>query len=72
MDGLVEFITAKSNYWAFIILMMIGFYAMIAKRNLIGCSRAWNLTARPVATGLPAGSQRGLGVRRSGTSGRDA
>ncbi len=35
MDGIVELIAAKSNYWTFIILMMIGFYAMIAKRNLI-------------------------------------
>ncbi len=31
----MEFIVAKYNYWIYIILMMIGFYAMIAKKNLI-------------------------------------
>jgi multicomponent Na+:H+ antiporter subunit C len=30
-----DFIVAHYNYWAYIGLMMIGFYAMIAKRNLI-------------------------------------
>ncbi len=35
MDGLVELVTAKANYWAFIVLMMIGLYAMIAKQNLV-------------------------------------
>lgn len=31
----MEFVIAKYNYWIYIILMMIGFYAMIAKRNLV-------------------------------------
>lgn len=31
----MEFIVAKYNYWIYIVLMMIGFYAMIAKRNLV-------------------------------------
>lgn len=31
----IDFIIGKYNYWIYIILMMIGFYAMIAKRNLI-------------------------------------
>jgi len=31
----MEFIISKYNYWVFIILMMIGFYAMIGKRNLV-------------------------------------
>jgi len=30
-----EFIISKYNYWIYIILMMIGFYAMIAKNNLV-------------------------------------
>jgi multicomponent Na+:H+ antiporter subunit C len=30
-----EFIVSYYNYWMFIVLMMIGFYAMMAKRNLI-------------------------------------
>lgn len=32
---MIEFILSKYNYWICIILMMIGFYAMIAKENLI-------------------------------------
>jgi multicomponent Na+:H+ antiporter subunit C len=31
----MEFIISKYNYWIYIILMMIGFYAMIGKRNLV-------------------------------------
>ncbi len=31
----MDIIIAKYNYWIYIILMMIGFYAMIAKNNLI-------------------------------------
>ena len=30
-----DFIMGKYNYWFYIALMMIGFYAMIGKRNLI-------------------------------------
>lgn len=30
----MEFIIAKYNYWIYVILMMIGLYAMIAKNNL--------------------------------------
>ncbi len=31
----MEFVIGKYNYWIYIVLMMIGFYAMIAKRNLV-------------------------------------
>lgn len=30
-----DFIVSKYNYWIYITLMMIGFYAMIGKRNLV-------------------------------------
>jgi multicomponent Na+:H+ antiporter subunit C len=30
----LDFIISKYNYWVYITLMMIGFYAMIAKNNL--------------------------------------
>ena len=33
--GLLEVILTSMNYWAFIILMMIGLYAMITKNNLV-------------------------------------
>jgi multicomponent Na+:H+ antiporter subunit C len=35
MDGLIQTVIAKYNYWIYIVLMMIGLYAMIAKNNLI-------------------------------------
>ena len=31
----MEMIVAKYNYWIYILLMMIGLYAMISKRNLV-------------------------------------
>jgi len=31
----MEMIVAKYNYWIYILLMMIGFYAMIVKNNLV-------------------------------------
>jgi multicomponent Na+:H+ antiporter subunit C len=31
----MEFIISKYNYWIYIALMMVGFYAMIGKRNLV-------------------------------------
>ncbi len=34
MDA-IQLIIGKFNYWVYILLMMIGFYAMIAKRNLV-------------------------------------
>jgi multicomponent Na+:H+ antiporter subunit C len=35
MEWFVAKIFAKYNYWVFIILMMVGFYAIITKENLI-------------------------------------
>ncbi len=35
MESLVALVIAKANYWAYIIIMMVGMYAMIAKNNLI-------------------------------------
>lgn len=32
---MTEFILAKYNYWIYIFLMMTGFYATIAKKNLV-------------------------------------
>ncbi len=32
---MIELILGKYNYWIYIVLMMVGFYAMIAKENLI-------------------------------------
>jgi len=35
MDLLQEILIARANYWAYIILMMIGLYAIIVKKNLV-------------------------------------
>ncbi len=35
MTDLIGSIVAKYNYWLYIVLMMIGLYAMIAKNNLM-------------------------------------
>ncbi len=35
MDSVLSEIVAKYNYWIYVVLMMIGFYAMIGKRNLV-------------------------------------
>ncbi len=35
MTDLVPLIVGKYNYWLYVILMMIGLYAMIAKNNMI-------------------------------------
>lgn len=35
MEQFTALIVAKYNYWIYVALMMIGFYAMIGKRNLV-------------------------------------
>ncbi len=35
MNDILQQIVARYNYWLYIVLMMIGFYAMIAKKNLV-------------------------------------
>lgn len=35
MEDFIALIVAKYNYWIYVILMMIGFYAMISKKNLV-------------------------------------
>ena len=32
---MIDFIVGKANYWSFILLMLIGLYAMITKNNLV-------------------------------------
>ena len=35
MSELTSMIMSKLNYWVYIVLMMVGLYAMIAKKNLV-------------------------------------
>jgi multicomponent Na+:H+ antiporter subunit C len=35
LDDLIAIVVSKYNFWVYIILMMIGFYAIITKKNLV-------------------------------------
>ncbi|QTA85722.1 NADH-quinone oxidoreductase domain-containing protein [Desulfonema magnum] len=35
MDEFITIVISRYNYWAYVILMMIGMYAMITKNNLV-------------------------------------
>lgn len=35
MDAIVSILISKYNYWGYVILMMVGLYAMIIKKNLV-------------------------------------
>ena len=35
MNELIAILVSKLNYWVYIALMMVGLYAMIAKKNLV-------------------------------------
>lgn len=35
MEDIITFIISKYNYWGYIVLLMIGLYAMIVKNNLV-------------------------------------
>ena len=35
MEAIVDLILARFNYWIYVVLMMIGLFAMITKKNLI-------------------------------------
>lgn len=35
MERFIQELIANYNYWIYVVLMMIGFYAMIGKRNLV-------------------------------------
>ncbi len=32
---MIDYLISKYNYWIYVVLMMVGFYAMIGKRNLV-------------------------------------
>ena len=34
-EQLLDSVVARFNYWVYIVLMMMGLFAMIAKKNLI-------------------------------------
>ncbi|MEJ2201804.1 MAG: cation:proton antiporter subunit C [Desulfuromonadaceae bacterium] len=63
MDGMLQEIVAKYNYWIYVVLMMIGFYAMIGKRNLVKKLLGMNIFQTAIILFfISAGVKRGGGI----------
>ncbi|MGE4343209.1 MAG: cation:proton antiporter subunit C [Geoalkalibacter sp.] len=63
MDGLLNEIIAKYNYWIYVVLMMIGFYAMIGKRNLVKKLLGMNIFQTAIILFfVSTGVKRGAGI----------
>jgi multicomponent Na+:H+ antiporter subunit C len=61
MEQLLAGIVAKYNYWIYVVLMMIGFYAMIGKRNLVKKLLGMNIFQTAIILFYVS-----IGVKRSG------
>ncbi|MDK2848309.1 MAG: multicomponent Na+:H+ antiporter subunit [Desulfuromonadales bacterium] len=63
MEQLLSEIVAKYNYWIYVVLMMIGFYAMIGKRNLVKKLLGMNIFQTAIILFyVSIGSKRGGGI----------
>ncbi|MDY6849371.1 MAG: cation:proton antiporter subunit C [Thermodesulfobacteriota bacterium] len=63
MDGLLNEVIAKYNYWIYVVLMMIGFYAMIGKRNLVKKLLGMNIFQTAIILFfVSTGVKRGAGI----------
>ncbi|PLX81008.1 MAG: NADH-quinone oxidoreductase subunit J [Desulfuromonas sp.] len=63
MDAFMTEVVAKYNYWIYVILMMIGFYAMIGKRNLVKKLLGLNIFQTAIILlFISAGVKRGGGI----------
>lgn len=63
MEQFVAVIVAKYNYWLYVILMMIGFYAMIGKRNLVKKLLGMNIFQTAIILlYISTGVKRGAGI----------
>jgi multicomponent Na+:H+ antiporter subunit C len=63
MEQVVAVIVAKYNYWLYVILMMIGFYAMIGKRNLVKKLLGMNIFQTAIILlYVSTGVKRGAGI----------
>ena len=58
----MEYIISKYNYWIYVLLMMIGFYAMMGKRNLIKKMIGMNLFQTAIILYYIS-----IGVKKGGT-----
>jgi multicomponent Na+:H+ antiporter subunit C len=56
-------VIAKYNYWIYVVLMMIGFYAMIGKRNLVKKLLGMNIFQTAIILFfVSTGVKRGAGI----------
>ena len=63
MDEMLQEIVAKYNYWIYVVLMMIGFYAMIGKRNLVKKLLGMNIFQTAIILlFVSTGVKRGAGI----------
>lgn len=63
MESIVAEIMAKYNYWIYVVLMMIGFYAMIGKRNLVKKLLGMNIFQTSIILFfVSTGAKRGGGI----------
>jgi multicomponent Na+:H+ antiporter subunit C len=63
MESLLGEIVAKYNYWVYVVLMMIGFYAMIGKRNLVKKLLGMNIFQTAIILFfVSTGAKRGGGI----------
>ena len=63
MEAVLQEIVAKYNYWIYVVLMMIGFYAMIGKRNLVKKLLGMNIFQTAIILlFVSAGVKRGGGI----------
>lgn len=59
---MLDLIVSQYNYWIYVVLMMIGFYAMIAKKNLIKKLIGMNIFQSAIILFFIS-----MGVKRGGT-----
>jgi multicomponent Na+:H+ antiporter subunit C len=63
MEALLEQVVAKYNYWIYVVLMMIGFYAMIGKSNMVKKLLGMNIFQTAIILMfLSAGVKKGGGI----------
>jgi len=63
MEGWLAELVDKYNYWIYVVLMMIGFYAMIRKNNLVKKLIGMNIFQTAIILFfISAGAKRGGGI----------
>ncbi len=68
MEAAAAHFMAKYNYWIYVVLMMIGFYAMIGKNNLVKKLIGMNIFQTAIILFLFPPEQKRAAASRSSTS----